>query len=39
MNEQPDPAVKNRAKRDGFAALAVVILAAGLIAMVINHFV
>ena len=39
MNQQPDPAARNRAKRDGFAALAVVILAAALIAMVINHFV
>ncbi len=39
MNQQPQPAAKNRAKRDGFAALAVVILAAALIAMVINHFV
>ena len=39
MNQQPEPATKNRTKRDGFAALAIVILAAALIAMVINHFV
>lgn len=39
MNQQPEPEAKNRATRDGFAALAVVALAAALIAMVINHFV
>jgi len=39
MNEQPEPGENNRAMRDGFAALAALLLAAGLIAMVINHFV
>ncbi len=39
MGEPVEPAPRNRAKRDGLAALAIVILALGLIAMVINHFV
>jgi hypothetical protein len=39
MNQQPEPPEDNRARRDGLAALAAVLLAAALIAMVINHFV
>ncbi len=39
MGEPVEPARRNRAKRDGLAALAIVLLAFGLIAMVINHFV
>jgi hypothetical protein len=39
MKQQPEPAEENRAGRDGLAALAAVLLAAALIAMVINHFV
>ena len=39
MGEPVEPAQRNRAKRDGLAALAIVILALALIAMVINHFV
>jgi hypothetical protein len=39
MNQQPGPVKENRARRDGFAALAAFLLAAALIVMVINHFV
>ena len=39
MGEPVEPARRNRAERDGLAALAIVLLAFGLIAMVINHFI
>jgi len=40
MNQPPpEPAHRNNARRDGFAALAAFALAAGLIFMVIHHFV
>jgi hypothetical protein len=39
MNEEPEPGEPNRARTDGFAALAAVLLAAVLITMVIKHFV
>ncbi|MEO6494125.1 MAG: hypothetical protein ABIP99_14950 [Ilumatobacteraceae bacterium] len=47
MNQPPEPAPRptpepvenNRASRDGLAAVAALLLAAGLIAMVITHFV
>jgi hypothetical protein len=38
MEQEPQPA-RNRAARDGLAALAIVLLAAVLIAVVINNFV
>jgi hypothetical protein len=39
MNQQPEPVKENKARRDGFAALAAFVLAGALIAMVINHFI
>ena len=39
MDEQPEAGGPNKARTDGFAALAAVLLAAVLITMVINHFV
>ena len=39
MNQEPQRATGRGAARDGLAALAVVLLAAVLIAVVINHFV
>ena len=39
MNQQSRRSTRNRVARDGFAALAVVLLAAVLIAVVISHFV
>ena len=39
MTPEPEPPGRNRAKRDGLAALAIVLLAAVLIAVVINAIV
>jgi hypothetical protein len=39
MNEEPQRAARSGAGRDGLAALAIVLLAAALIAVVINNFV
>jgi hypothetical protein len=39
MQEEPEPQVRNRAARDGLAALAIVLIAFALIAVVISHFV
>jgi hypothetical protein len=39
MQQEPQPRARNRAARDGFAALAIILLAFALIFMVINHFV
>ena len=40
MNQQTEPGKeKNNARRDGLAAVAAFLLAAGLITMVITHFV
>ena len=38
MDDQPEPGQPNRAMRDGYAALAALLLTAALIAMVIYHF-
>jgi hypothetical protein len=39
MNEQPQPVGRDKANHDGLAALAIVLLAAVLIAVVINAIV
>ena len=39
MDEQPEPAVRDRTRRDGLAAIAIVIIAFALIAVVISQLV
>lgn len=39
MNEEPEPAARHGANRDGLAAVAILLLAAVLIAVAINAFV
>lgn len=39
MNHEPESDPSNQVARDGLAAVAIVVLAAVLIAVVINHFV